>query len=276
MADAGVPPGIDAIGAWRQVSQLEFITAVSYTLLIHEYFLTFGAEVDRFWHRRRSRTTLPALLFFLNRYATIAGNVPLLMEAFWMAEPSVSGPRSCVDPKRSANSSRCASIETYHEFYICVTQLLVAVIIVVRTYALYGRTRPMMIFLIALTIACFAVAMGGMVISIRAPDVGVTFGIAPGCASTKGTKQSLGLIMAWTAMGTFDCTIFALTLYRTLQNGAPWRLPASLSRKLGGFGVLHVLLRDGAIYFLVMALFNVANIITFAVRSPTLLWISVH
>ncbi|KAF7299838.1 hypothetical protein HMN09_00990700 [Mycena chlorophos] len=252
MGPGTVQPDSDPLGVQTQLQQLNFLNLISYTLLVYEYFCLLSAEVDRFWCKSRSRTTFPAILFFVNRYVTLLGNLPMVIVALWNAAPSA---------RKTA---------TYHQFYIIITQGIVGIILVLRTYALYGRTRRILIALIVLALTTTALAAGGMLISLRAPDAGVSFGAAGGCVATKGRIQSLGLLMAWAAMGAFDCTIFGLTVYRTLRDGM-WAQTGSLhSQFFGqfkGMRLLQILLRDGAIYFLVMVLFNVANMITFLVGN---------
>jgi hypothetical protein len=50
-------------------------------ILIHEYFLTFTLEVERFWNREKR--TWAIFLFFANRYFVLFGHVPLMVKAFW-------------------------------------------------------------------------------------------------------------------------------------------------------------------------------------------------
>ncbi|KAJ7429732.1 hypothetical protein B0H11DRAFT_1629598, partial [Mycena galericulata] len=49
-------------------------------LLFYNYFLTFEWEISRYWG---SKITWPTVLFFLNRYGTLLGNIPAVIQAFW-------------------------------------------------------------------------------------------------------------------------------------------------------------------------------------------------
>ncbi|KAJ8462345.1 hypothetical protein ONZ51_g10957 [Trametes cubensis] len=62
------------------------------------------------------------------------------------------------------------------------------------------------------------------------------------------------LSLAWGAMLWFDTTIFLLTLIRALRMRS--HLPG---------GLLHIMFRDGTIYYGIMVASNVSNIITFMV-----------
>ena len=66
--------------------------------------------------------------------------------------------------------------------------------------------------------------------------------------------------MAWIAQAVFDMIIFGLTVYRTLQTR---RFRDGRGLLLSGSGLVDLVWRDGAMYFVVMAMSNVANIVTF-------------
>ncbi|KAJ7683048.1 hypothetical protein B0H14DRAFT_3060687 [Mycena olivaceomarginata] len=50
-----------------------YLAAASFTLLFYDYFLTFEWEVSR-W---------ATIFFFLNRYGTLLGNIPVVIQNFW-------------------------------------------------------------------------------------------------------------------------------------------------------------------------------------------------
>ncbi|KAM5533278.1 hypothetical protein V8D89_013055 [Ganoderma adspersum] len=74
------------------------------------------------------------------------------------------------------------------------------------------------------------------------------------CDLSLTNAQGLHIAIAWAAMLWFDTTIFVLTLARA------WRM----HRRVPG-GVLETLFRDGTIYYGIMVVSAVANIITFLV-----------
>ena len=51
-------------------------------ILIYDYCLTFVAEVERCWAVRRLNWAL--VFFYLNRYLTILGYIPIMLEYFWL------------------------------------------------------------------------------------------------------------------------------------------------------------------------------------------------
>ncbi|KAF8072078.1 hypothetical protein FPV67DRAFT_1483845 [Lyophyllum atratum] len=73
-----------------------------------------------------------------------------------------------------------------------------------------------------------------------------------GCVPPIDRADAKRLASAWTGMLLFDILIFSMTVYKSLR-----RSPAR-DRTL-----LHILLRDGAIYFGIMAIVGLANILSF-------------
>ncbi|KAJ3914912.1 hypothetical protein F5877DRAFT_49576 [Lentinula edodes] len=49
-------------------------------ILAYDYLLTFDLEIERFWKRDTKR--LAAILFFVNRYLTLLGNIPFVLLFF--------------------------------------------------------------------------------------------------------------------------------------------------------------------------------------------------
>ena len=73
-------------------------------------------------------------------------------------------------------------------------------------------------------------------------------------------NNCLDIAVAWIAQAVFDMIIFGLTVYRTLQTR---RFRDGRGLLLSGSGLVDLVWRDGAMYFVVMAMSNVANIVTF-------------
>lgn len=64
----------------------------STALLVYEYCITFAMEVERVWNT--GYFTWAILFFYLNRYLTLLGHAPVVVEFFWYSEadnkPTVS------------------------------------------------------------------------------------------------------------------------------------------------------------------------------------------
>lgn len=61
---------------------------MSTAILYYDYLLTFGDEVRFFW--RRKKTNCFTILFFLNRYVQLVGNVGIAMQEFSDVSEKVS------------------------------------------------------------------------------------------------------------------------------------------------------------------------------------------
>ncbi|CAK5272344.1 unnamed protein product [Mycena citricolor] len=222
-----------------------YLNAISFTILFYDYFLTLPAEVARYWTlltRGQRRWNGASILFFANRYLTLLGNIPVVIQYFWTTEPT--------EGKESA-------LETYHEYFIVVSQIIVGVLLILRTYALYERNRLVLCFLLLIGVGVIVCGVYGTVFLGSPKERQPNLPLLIGCNYQIDHKQGIGLIYAWGSMGVFDIIIFFLTVHRALQfrrrsNG-------------GALSLLSVLLRDGSIYFGVMVITNLCNIMTYIV-----------
>ncbi|KAJ7624786.1 hypothetical protein FB45DRAFT_924211 [Roridomyces roridus] len=233
-----------AVDLQHQINSNYYINLVSFTLLYYDYFLTLGAEVERYWWNGWS---WPTILFFLNRYVNVFGTILVAFQYFWTTE---STPHKI---------QICSSLHSYHQYFAIVTQVIVGLMLILRTYALYERDKRILTFLLLLTLAVIGVGVWAVVAgpSSSSDEIIPTLHQYIGCSSSVTKSQALGLVAAWGGMGVFDCAIFFLTLYR------------GLSRRQGsGFDMLNVLIRDGAIYFAMIVLCNLGNILTFVLSPP--------
>ncbi|KAJ4482929.1 hypothetical protein C8J55DRAFT_488466 [Lentinula edodes] len=63
-----------------QVNWNHYLELIEFVILAYDYLLTFDLEIERFWKRDTKR--LAAILFFVNRYLTLLGNVPFVLLFF--------------------------------------------------------------------------------------------------------------------------------------------------------------------------------------------------
>ncbi|KAJ7624743.1 hypothetical protein FB45DRAFT_924136 [Roridomyces roridus] len=212
-----------------------YLGAISFALLFHEYFITLDIEVERYWTGTHS---LPTVLFFLNRYVTLLGNIPVIVENYWVAPPT---------PQKIAT---CIALQSYHRYFFIVGQIIVGAMLMLRTYALYERSKRVAALMAAFSIAVVVVCFWSTL--VKAGQSGDNLPLPIGCTFAVTDSQNVAFIISWAAMSVFDCMIFLLTLGRALT-----------PRSREGTHLLTVLLRDGSIYFGVMMVCNVANILTF-------------
>ncbi|KAJ7342869.1 hypothetical protein DFH08DRAFT_811203 [Mycena albidolilacea] len=195
---------------------------VSFSILFYEYFLTLDWEISRFWWTQLS---WPKALFLQIDMA--------LYWAIYLSPWNISGLETARPQK-----SKCLGLESYHQYFFIASQVLVAAMLILRTYALYERSKRVLALMIA-------VAFGAVVVGI--------WSILSGKAVDKTTNLPLYIGCDYP---TSKAQIFLLTLYKVFTRHPP-----------NGTDLATVLLRDGSVYFGVMLLSNLANIATFVVSE---------
>ncbi|KAK6966310.1 hypothetical protein R3P38DRAFT_3155561 [Favolaschia claudopus] len=231
------------------LSSSHFLGAISFALLFYDYLLTLDLEISRYWG---SRFSWPTVLFFINRYGALLGNVPVIVQKFWSAPES-----SALSPHKLTTKEH---LELYHQWFVITTQILIGVMLIFRTYALYERNRTILILMLLVGAGVVAACIWGTIFSGKVRVVlgpGSEMPVHLGCTYTIIDSQTVDLIVAWASMAIFDSLIFFLTLYKALSQ-----------RYLVGVQLLHVLLRDGSIYFGVVVVSNLCNIMTFIFGGP--------
>ncbi|KZP23492.1 hypothetical protein FIBSPDRAFT_952013 [Athelia psychrophila] len=209
-----------------QLNAIYFTTLIPFVILYYDYSLTFADEVERFWNR--NNFTWTSLFFFINRYLVLLGNIPVL----------------------------CQGITNYHAFLEILSQLVIGIMLIMRVYAMYGRSRWIIVLfaiviVVAVTVGCWANFSGP-----RAQTIEAIFYYA-GCNGSLPQTQAIRLALAWMGQLGFDALVFFLTLYKSFV------LRGSKSKHL-----ISTLLRDGSLYFGIMTIFNVGNIVTIVTAPP--------
>ncbi|KAJ7105707.1 hypothetical protein C8R44DRAFT_806694 [Mycena epipterygia] len=212
---------------------------VPFTILVYEYILTLEREVSRFWG---TRLTWGAFFFYLNRYSSLLGTVPIVVQYF----------STTTDPDKMP---RCKALRAYHQYFALISQVLVAVMLIMRTFALYQRSKKILAFTTLVTVAAFTFAVWilttGNAIDTLPPAAAVF-----GCPIGTSHAKSLRLGTAWSGMLVFDVMIFALTVFKALR----------LNARRGD--LLTILIRDGSVYFALMIISNACNIGTYTMGGP--------
>ncbi|KAI6127953.1 hypothetical protein EDD16DRAFT_220756 [Pisolithus croceorrhizus] len=114
----------------------------------------------------------------------------------------------------------CTPLRLYHGALIMVVQVVGAIAMIVRVYALYDRSRYILAMLVFLAVVVPAPTQEPL---IGCPDSGF---LSP--------DQSLYLAVAWGGQLLFDVVVFGLTFWRSVHSRTP-----------GQKNVSDVLLRDG-------------------------------
>ncbi|KAJ7771296.1 hypothetical protein DFH07DRAFT_999438 [Mycena maculata] len=193
---------------------------VPYTILVYEYFLTLEREVSRFWG---TRPTWATFFFYLNRYSSLFGTPVVLFQYY----------STTTDPKKMLMSVRCKALRAYHQYFALISQVLVAVMLIMRTFALYERNKTVLAFMVLVTLGAIVFAVSllstGTDVSTLSAQIA-----AFGCPIGTPHAKSLRLAAAWSGMLIFDVTIFALTVFKAVK----------LNTRRGS--LLTILIRDGA------------------------------
>ncbi|KAJ7675558.1 hypothetical protein B0H17DRAFT_1080680 [Mycena rosella] len=218
-----------------------FLIIVPFTILVYEYLITLEHEVSRFWG---TRLTWGTAFFYLNRYSSLFGTVPIVFQYY----------STTTNPDKMP---MCSAFRAYHQYFALISQVLVAVMLIMRTFALYERSKIILAFTVFVTLCAFIFAVWVLLTGNEVNTLSAEIA-AFGCPMGTPHAKSLRLAAAWSGMLVFDIMIFGLTLFKALRHGR--------SRARGG--LLAVLLRDGSVYFALMIISNAANIGTYTMGGP--------
>ncbi|KAK7046389.1 hypothetical protein R3P38DRAFT_69967 [Favolaschia claudopus] len=138
-----------------------------------------------------------------------------------------------------------------------LTELFVSVVMIIRVYALYNNIRVLW-SLVGIGICLMALTVW----SVMVGQHGHPITVLPGCHLSIVQSASYHLAISWECLFVFDSIIFGLTIY----NGYSTRRAAGHVE----MPIHKLMVRDGALYFVAMALANSASIITFLVRGSLL------
>ncbi|KAI0260285.1 hypothetical protein BC834DRAFT_901343 [Gloeopeniophorella convolvens] len=119
---------------------------------------------------------------------------------------------------------------------------------------MYGRSRRVLWFLIVLSAVNLGI-VGWTISRGEGTDIIQVISTFPGCNQWVGVDAGTRLSITWACVSVFDSAIFSLTAYKALIAGRRVRL-------------LNVLVRDGAMYFTIIFLVNVANVFILRFAPP--------
>lgn len=227
-----------SIGYEEQAIIHNCIEFAALTFLLYDHLITFAEEVTYIWARLKHAS---AILFLVNRYlgclSTIAQTVISL---------------ATISPERCIQYIRCRQVLLF------VNHAVVCMLFILRTYALYGRNNRLLALFFLTSITLASVVAWSLVGQQATPAVNV-----PGCQMIYNTKTAIHLAVSYEALCVFDTLVFGLTVYKTFKVGVQ-------SKGHSKPDLVMLLLRDGAIYFAIVAIANLANILSFYV-APELL-----
>ncbi|THU81417.1 hypothetical protein K435DRAFT_972356 [Dendrothele bispora CBS 962.96] len=112
----------------------------SLAFLYYDHLITFGLEVHLIWKRS---FRLSSYLFCLNRYFLPLGNIVVTYSLF----------------TTSISLSSCKQFSLYHEILLGLSQIIVALNLGLRIYAVYLRSRVILVSLSCIFVALSAVVL---------------------------------------------------------------------------------------------------------------------
>ncbi|KDR79666.1 hypothetical protein GALMADRAFT_137455 [Galerina marginata CBS 339.88] len=151
----------------------------------------------------------------------------------------------------SLNSQAFIHFSVITSSLVSIGQVIIGICLLLRTYALYGRTR-LMLTVLCTTAAAEMVYVVWQTATEKPHSTPSTSNGFERCLLPFGSQGSTQLRPLWIDQLCFDVLIFALTLYKAL-----------LMFRDGTSNVLSIMLRDGTIYFGVMIIMAILGIVDF-------------
>ncbi|KAF7986825.1 hypothetical protein HWV62_12518 [Athelia sp. TMB] len=143
---------------------------------------------------------------------------------------------------------------------------MICILLLVRLYAIYARSRLILVSFILMGIVMAGLASFSFVNQQSQPLEGF-----PGCTLAHTTENAIRLAIPWECMLFYDTVVLVLTVMRTYTTANDLTVAR---RATTAVHVPSLILRDGALYFAGMALSNALNILCFYVtpngRDPRL------
>ncbi|KAF9040757.1 hypothetical protein BJ165DRAFT_1596203 [Panaeolus papilionaceus] len=215
----------------------KYFQTASFVMLVYDHMLTFSDEVDRIWKQKISGASI---LFLINRYITPL-QVIVIMDAF--DDPSWT--RAVCDRFVVFEGASTAGL-------VAVCEL----IMILRVYALYERSNVLLALLLVLWTLQLVFSMVGVFTGQPVP-------LPPSVTGCILTSRSLWFSFLWSTPLVTDFIIFFLTIWRTRRY--------IRGTNLKSLPTIHVLVRDGALYFFAIFSANLMNtLIYFAVPQEDL------
>ncbi|KAH8115710.1 hypothetical protein DFH11DRAFT_1742730 [Phellopilus nigrolimitatus] len=208
-------------GFIRHSRVVQYVNIASVAVLVYDYLITFGDEVELIW---KSKLNTGNILFFATRYPAFIDTSFMLVYLFH----SNLGTNLC---------NKFYNASTY-SFGVCV--IIAGVIMSLRTYALWGRSRYILSTLISVTLLSFVIfiiayirsASGSTIWRSTVPE------IIPCVLLTTANVNVTFLI--FTGLMSLECVIVFLTLWKGVKEWRDNIQPGPL---------LTIFYRDGLMYF---------------------------
>ncbi|KAF9465347.1 hypothetical protein BDZ94DRAFT_393144 [Collybia nuda] len=215
---------------------IQYLKVASLVVFLHDYFVTFELEVEHIWN---SNWSTVKIVFLVARYLTFI-DVPLIL--IYSLYSGLT-PRGCYIVTSIATWSTVIGVGAAE------------IILLLRTYALWDRSKRILIFLVLLFIGVFTT--GGVsteifLRSIRYAPLPLPF--MRGCFPVAASKL---LYVDFVVLLVDETTIMLLTLYVGIR-----RFRHSRSR------LVTVLYRDGVLYFMCLFMITLSYAVVLIASPP--------
>ncbi|KAJ6489953.1 hypothetical protein C8R45DRAFT_1096924 [Mycena sanguinolenta] len=205
-------------------------------ILIYDYFLTFGAEVKYIW----SSKLRPGTCWFLAiRYLGLGVNITIC--AYYFVDLDHEGPLTLI-------------MQRAWMALLTLMELLIEVTLTLRVFAMYGLNKWILASLLSANAIIAIVGLFGIIEYGKNPDLLPEPGLS-GCDAAYATLTLTARpAAAWEAIVACDILVFALTARQ-----------AFIYRKtvpLYTGSLMERMATDGTMYFGVIVLANLANVLT--------------
>ncbi|RDB19002.1 hypothetical protein Hypma_014307 [Hypsizygus marmoreus] len=241
---ANPPLAFETVNTAQEILIHNYFNVLAISVLLYDHLMTSGNEVDYIWRRPKTQS---AYWFFFHRYLAFFGNTVEVILFFTTLSAQV----------RSSYPLICKQYSLFRQLLLVSTQGLVCVLLTLRIYALYGCSRRVLAFMVGsgaimAGVSCW-VLFGQKIVHAEQES---------GCHVGLSSDTAIRLAGAWEALFVYDSIIFTLMMAKT------WRERHEFSFNRASVPIIYLIFRDGAVYFAVMALANLANIMTFYFSGP--------
>ncbi|KAF8206695.1 hypothetical protein K438DRAFT_1816308 [Mycena galopus ATCC 62051] len=207
-----------------------YIDLAAISVLVYDHILTLQAEVAYVWTSGYTRTSawyLPVRYFPL-----FTSVVVLPMYDF-----------------SDFDSKTCTKLNTAYQFLIVAQVLFVECTLIMRVICMYFFNKRIVLFLVTISIIEFSVAAWS---AIPVGPIPVYTGSLPGCHVPTPHGPAMRLAGAWEGLLVVDVMLLGLTLHR-----------GYIRSREAEVSLWRVIVRDGAMYFAIICLANLANILIY-------------
>ncbi|KAJ3893403.1 hypothetical protein GG344DRAFT_63814 [Lentinula edodes] len=184
-------------------------------------------------------------------YFSFVGNIVILLSMFFA--PSGQSVRV---PAHGASAILGRSFKSsFMSSRLTFAQIIVATLLTMRVYALYTRDRRVLIVLTGIIVFGIGATVISLVFSESTPAPSL-FPI--GCHDILDLKNAALVSVGWELVFIYDTLLFGMTVFKAYRARLQPRV-----KQLEKFSVFTIIVRDGSIYFGIMALANLVNVLTF-------------